>query len=198
MPALARNEPRGHPRPHAPHAGASAADGVKFAVMSEPSKLKPWQSALIMLVLIGMTALNFWSLVGAAPEFNELSAANVVLVKPIEVVDSSGPGGGTPWASVQADALSGRIDNLCFLSECNLPAALATLRSGDSVQLWMRGDRIWQLAIGSATLLAYDQTRDAHRRAAMKRGLALGAMLLAGVVVIAWMGARRAHRGLQS
>jgi len=166
--------------------------------MTDSPKLKPWQSTLIMLVLIVMTALNFWSLVGAAPAFDQLSATNVVLVKPIEVIDSAGQGSGAPWASVQADALSGRIDNLCFLSDCRLPAALATLRSGDSVQLWMRGDRIWQLAIGSATLLAYDQVRDAHRRAAWRRGLALGAMLLAGVVVIAWMGARRAHRGLQS
>lgn len=166
--------------------------------MSGPSKLKPWQATLIMLVLIGMTALNFWSLVGAAPGFGELSPASVVLAKPIEVVHSDGQGSGAPWASVQADGLSGRIDNLCFLSDCNLPAALATLRPGDSVQLWTRGDRIWQLAIGSSTLLTYDQTRDAHQRAAWRRGLALAAMLLAGVVVIAWMGARRGSRGLQS
>ena len=166
--------------------------------MSGTSKLKPWQSALIMLALFGMTALNFWSLVGAAPDFGELSPANVVLMKPIEVIDPAGQGSGAAWASVQADALSGRIDNLCFLSECNLPAALATLRSGDNVQLWMRKDRIWQLAIGDSTLLSYDQARDAYQRAAWKRGLALAAMLLAGVVVIAWMRARRASRGLQS
>ncbi len=166
--------------------------------MSGPSKLKPWHSAVIMLVLIGMTALNFWSLVGAAPEFGELSPENVVLVKPIEVIDPAGQGSSSAWASVQADALSGRIDNLCFLSDCNLPAALATLRAGDNVQLWMRRDRIWQLAIGNSTLLSYDQARDAHQRAAWRRGLVLGAMLFAGAVVLPWMGPRPASRELQS
>ena len=37
------------------------------------------------------------------------------------------------------------------------------------------------LAIGSSTLVSYDQARDAHQRAAWRRGLALGAMLLAGM-----------------
>ena len=92
---------------------------------------------------------------------------------------------------MQADTLSGRIDNLCFLSNCNLPAALAALRSGDRIQVWMHGDRVWQIAEGNTMLLAYDQVIDAYRRAAWRRGLVFGALFIATIAILGWIFVRR-------
>ena len=163
----------------------------KMSATNQSRKPKTWQSALAVALLVGLAALNFVGVFARAPEFGELSSANVTLSKPIELIRPSGKGAGGPWASVQADSLTGRIDNLCFLSECGLPAALSGLRTGDPVRLWMHGNRIWQVAQDGVVLLSYDQILGAYHRAAWRRGLVFGGLFIATMVVLGWIFLRR-------
>jgi hypothetical protein len=147
---------------------------------------------LLAAALVALALYNLVRVMQAPPGFDALWLHDAVLDAPISVERHTGRRSmRSPYAILEVQGKHATIENLCFLWHCELPPALAALRAGDRVRIWIAGDEIWQLEYDGEHLLTYDQALDAHERAATRQGWVYGALALAMVAAIAWLRSRR-------
>lgn len=139
---------------------------------------KTWQVFLLLVIMTGMGLIMLNSLFETPPELARLVPQQEHLLQAIVEVHPTGKGSHGPWAKVQMQHLTGKIEYLCFLWDCHLPPALANLPPQRAITVWLDHDRIWQLSSGDTMLLSYDQMREGFQQARQRRQMILGPLFL--------------------
>jgi hypothetical protein len=117
------------------------------------------------------------------PAKASLHPTPVVLAAPVERVTPSGRGSRGPYAEIRWSSGHARLMHLCFLSGCALPPALATLRKGDHIDLWVDHGLVWQVGDARAPLLAYEAIANAYRDGMHRRVMVMLPMWLMTVAL---------------
>jgi hypothetical protein len=136
--------------------------------MGGPRAPSRWAAPVLAVALVASGALFLSHFLAVAPPLASLAREAVTLTNPVERVNPGPRGGRGPYARFAWQGGRAKVEHLCFFSDCALPPALASLRAGDRVTLWRKGDRVWQVEREGRLLLAYDTMRVAFD-AAMKR-----------------------------
>lgn len=157
--------------------------------------LKRSHAILIATMLVALAVFNLVRAPREAPKVDTLSSRDAVLQEPIVVEQATGRRSlRGPYAILKMNGTRATIENVCFIWDCRLSPALAALRAGDHVRVWMAGNRIWQLNHDGELLLDYRQALDAYRRSAVRQEWVLGALALGIVATLAWIALRRTAR----
>jgi hypothetical protein len=154
--------------------------------------LAPWVVGLLAAVIALFAGFTLSDLFATAPAPESLEKSTVTLSRSLERVNPGQRSGGRgPYAVVTWKGGNARIEHLCFLSGCRLPAPLASLRAGDRLDLWSRSGVVWQAGDGARVIVAYEEMRAAFEEAMKRRSLVMVPVLIVTAVVAFYVLLRR-------
>ena len=148
-------------------------------------------AAACALVLFAGTAAIELAHYGAAPDLESMTPTVGTVVGQSTLVRPGGHGSRGTYGVLRLDRGTVRIEDLCYLSACDLPAAVAELRPGDQLILWLRGNDAWQIERDGRPVVSYGDVVSAYEEMRARRRIIEAVVLITGAAAIALVFFRR-------